>query len=189
MRELDFPVTNKVFSGLLKKYKESGEPLVQIIPSSEPSDYPVSNILLFDDDASHWVSSLSEGLNANLVVKINNFPFYITHYTIRSHPQNLNYMQAWTLEGSNNGNNYQIIHNKTQNSELNNSGIGHYRVNARRLGFRYFRIKQTMVTVEKRSNMRISGLDFYGTFAPHQTIRCIRSNNRLNLMLTLVIAS
>ena len=160
-----FPVNSDKLNGALKSYKTKGTPAIQLIPSSTiASDFSVSNILDYNSADSHWASNSNEGFNANLVVKFVDDRFLVTHYSIRSHPSSDCYMQAWTLEGSIDNDKYEMLHNKTKNDDLINSGIGEYKINPRKKGFRYFRIKQTMKTILNHENMRISGLDFFGVY-------------------------
>ena len=163
--QLNFPVKADKLSGLVRNYKDKGYPSIELYPSSSIKNHNVSNILDYSDDQSHWASTLEEKLNAQLVIKIADGPFYITHYSIRSHPSANYYMQAWTFEGSMNNKTYTMLDNRPQNADLNSSKIGQYRVNPKRKRFQYFRIKQTMPTlVVSHENMRISGIDFYGSF-------------------------
>ena len=160
-----FPVNSDKLNGTLRSYKTKGTPSIQLIPSSTAATaYSVNNILDYNSADSHWASDASQGFDANLVVKFVDDRFLATHYSIRSHPSSNCYMQAWTLEGSTDNVNYETLHNKTQNDDLINSGIGQYKINPRKKGFRYFRIKQTMKTLLDHENMRISGLDFFGVY-------------------------
>ena len=127
-----FPVNSDKLNGALKSYKTNGTPAIQLIPSSTESAYSVSNILDYDSAVSHWASSNNEGLNANLIVKFVDDRFLVTHYSIRSHPNSYYYMQAWTLEGSTDNVNYEMLHKKTQNTDLINNGIGQYKINPRK---------------------------------------------------------
>lgn len=159
-----FSVNSDKLNGVLKYFKNKETPRIQLIPSSTAEQYVVGNILDYSSTDSHWASSESDGLNSNLVVKFVYDKFLVTHYSIRSHFSTGNYMQAWTLEGSNDNINFETLHTKTKNAELKSSAIGQYAINPNKKGFRYFRIKQTIKTVDGTSNMRISGLDFFGTY-------------------------
>ena len=96
-------------------------PLIEFIPSSTASGYPVSNILDYSNEKTHWASGENQGLNANLTVNLG-VPFCITHYSIRSHDSTNLFMKAWTLEGSNDKiYNYKILDNKETNDDLMNN--------------------------------------------------------------------
>ena len=185
-----FPVNSDKLNGVLKNFKNKGTPNIKLIPSSTQGTYAVSNILDFNSADSHWASSYSDGLNSNLVVKFVDDRFLITHYSIRSHQSTENYMQAWTLEASIDDINYETLHNKTKNEELINNTIRQYKINPRKKGFQYFRIKQTMKTVYESTNMRISGLDFFGTypFVCQCPNTCkISNNNNLCLLFCILL--
>ena len=109
----------------------------------------------------------------------------ITNYSIRSHPDPRYYMQAWKLEGSNDDEHYEILDNRPQNADLRSSSIGQYPANPQGKSFQYFKIKQTMPTPSGYKNMRISGLDFYGSFIAKQiTCKCRKcENNRYSLFI------
>ena len=101
-------------------------------------------------------------------------------------------MRQWTLEGSNDNINYEILHAKESNSDLSSNAIGQYQINPDNKGYKYFRIKQKTDTVSGYSNMRISGIDFFGVYRKtlHECT-CKRSKNLYltNLFYTLVVLS
>ena len=140
-----FPVNSDKLNGVLKSYKTKGTPMVELIPSSTDSKYTVDNILDYSNAGSHWASSFSDGLNSSLIVRFVDDQFLVTHYSIRSHQCSDCYMQEWTLEGSNDNIKYEMLHNKTKNEDLINNNIGQYKINRRKKGYHYFRIKQTVV--------------------------------------------
>ena len=149
----------------------------------------MGGILAFNNPNAHWCSDDKEGLNAQLVIKIINVPFYITHYSIRSHPSTQHYMRAWTLEGSNDNVKYEMIHNMPENNDLISNKIGQYPVNAKRKGYKYFRIKQTIKTISNLASMRISGLDFYGSFMGKQANSCRNTRKDSIYLLAFVFVS
>ena len=162
---MNFPVKADKLDGLVRSFKDTGKPRIELYPSSTWGyPYLVSNILEYDDPISHWCSGYAEKLNSSLVVKIVDAPFNITHYSIRSHYSNDAYMPAWTFEGSNDNVNYDLLHSKDINEELKNSGIGQYKINPQKKSYRYFRIRQTVKTVGGYDGMRVSGIDFFGSF-------------------------
>ena len=180
-----FPVKTNKFSGLLRKFRDRGYPKIELISSRVSSDYPPESVLQFEDEDSHWASENS--LDSQFVVKLVNGVLRISHYSIRSHFSDNNYMQKWTLEGSNDNKNYVMIDNRPQNSDLKSSGIGQYSINDQRIIYQYFRIKQTMNTPLGNNVMRISGLDFYGEYLPFQPRSCKSSIRRYNFLLVMNI--
>ena len=172
-----FPVNSDRLNGIIRSYVDRKSPIIELMPSSTYYTYYVENILDYNNTESHWVSNTDEGLNGSLVVKITDDPFLITHYSIRSHHTDYDYVRAWTFEGSNDNIKYELLHNKTDNSELANSSIGQYEVNPRKKGFRYFRIKQTIETHHGWKDMRISGLDFFGIYPYTRKVTCNNVKN------------
>ena len=174
-----FPVKADKLSGLLRRYKNRGYPKVEYSASSTTGNYVADNVFDFDNQSSHWASNTSEGLNAHFDIKIVSGVLRITHYSIRSHKSKEYTMRAWTLEGSNDNNNYVAIDDRPQNSDLNDNKIGQYQVNSQNNYYQYFRIKQTVKTTSGMSNMRISNLDFYGEFLPFKlrSCRCYKNRN------------
>ena len=98
-------------------------------------------------------------------------------------------MQAWTFEGSNNNKAYTMLHKRPICEDLKLSGIGQYQINPKRKRYQYFRIKQTVATISSQANMRISGLDFYGSFiAPKNGCSCKHySHYFMNIFITVFI--
>ena len=161
---MDYYVREGNFSGVIRSFVDTGLPLVELFPSSTQDNvWNVSNIFLLDEEITHCASSTDEKLKTQLIVDVFK-PLYISNYSIRSHGSKDYFMQAWTLEGSEDNKTYDIIDNRTINADLNVSGVGKYPVNDERKGYRFFRIKQTIATINGLTNMRISALDFYGTF-------------------------
>ena len=181
-----FPVKEDKLSGLLRRFKTRGYPKIECFPSSTTGKYVADNVFDFDNKYSHWASNESEGLDAHFDIKIVSGVLRITNYSIRSHDSNNIYIQAWTLEGSNNNINYVILDDKPQNADLKSSGIGQYPANSENNYYQYFRIKQTMKTINGASNMRITNLDFYGEFLPFKLNTCNCYNNRNFYLVTLV---
>ena len=176
---MNFPVKSDKLDGIVRSYADIGYPRIELKPSSSEPTNKVTNILRYNDSSSHWVSGYREKLNAKLVIKIVDFRLNITHYSIRSHPSNSHFIQAWTFEGSNDNHNYEMIDNRTKNADLANSQIGQYEVNNLSKSYRYFRIMQTMLPLSGENGMRISGLDLFGLVIPLPKIctkKCIRSN-------------
>ena len=102
---MNFPVKTDKFDGLIRSFADTGKPKIELYPSSTFSNlYKVDYILEYNNTNSHWCSGYAEELDSNLIVKIVDAPFCITHYTIRSHPSNDAYMPAWILEGSEDNN-------------------------------------------------------------------------------------
>ena len=82
--KLTFPVSTDKLSGIIRSYKDTGSPSIELYPSSTiTTSYIVDNILDYSNDQSHWASNITLGLDEQLVVKIADGPFYITHYSIR----------------------------------------------------------------------------------------------------------
>ena len=172
-----FPVKEHKFWGILRRYKNTGYPKIELLPSSTSPKYPPENILGLDNLHEHWVSTSSEGLNAQFVVRIVSGVLRITNYSIKSHDTDKYYMRAWSLEGSNDNINYAMIDDRPQNDDLYNSSIGQYPVNPQNNYYQYFRIKQTMPN-KGDSRMRIFNLDFYGEFLPFKLNSCKYLKNR-----------
>ena len=182
-----FSVKADKFSGIMRGFKNKGYPKVELLPSSISEGYPADNVLDFNDQNSHWASDRTEELNAHFDVKIVSGVLRITNYSIRSHCSNSNYIQAWTLEGSNDNINYVILDDRPQNADLKSNGIGQYPANSENNYYQYFRIKQTMKTSYNEVNMRIANLDFYGEFLPFKLKSCRCYNNRNFYFVTLVV--
>ena len=185
---MNFPVTSDKLSGLIRSYKDNGYPLVELLPSSATEGNPIKGVFTYNDANDHWCSTAAQGLNDNLVINFG-IPFYITHYSIRSHPSTNHYIQAWTFEGSDDNKEYEMLHRQPICDTLKSSGIGQYKINNTKKGFRYFRIKQTVATISGSTSMRISGLDLYGSFVPcvRQTCSCKRAlNYRISLIIVQV---
>lgn len=161
---MKFLVKNDKFNGIIRSFKENNYPKIELKPSSYDQINPVENILDYGSENKHWVSNSDEGLKAQLVVKIVDDLFLITHYSIRSHFSEDPYIQKWTFEGSYDNNEYFTLHEPPQCDDLKSNGIGFYKVNPHKKGFKYFRIKQTMSTTGGYSNMRITNLEFFGIY-------------------------
>jgi len=185
---MNFPIGQDKLSGIIRRYADHKFPRIELLPSStEDPMYGVNNILLYDDNDAHWASARSEGLQASLVVKICNATFYITHYSIRSHHSDRNYIRKWTFEGSDDNINYVMLDDRPINTDLINSGIGQYEVNPERKGFRYFRVMQRVATIEQEVNMRISGFDLYGTYGIDITKKVKMINSFSNSLFVYIL--
>ena len=76
-------------------------------------------MLVFDGPNTD-LASATEGLNAQLVIKIIEAPFYITNHSIRSHNTNNSYIRSWTFECSIDSLKSAKLHSAPQNEYLNN---------------------------------------------------------------------
>ena len=181
---MNFPLNKEdKLNGLIRSFVDKKYPKVELYASSQTSN-AAADIFSYNDENAHWCSLESEGLSAQLVVKIVNAPFYITHYSIRSHFTSVNYMQAWSFEASKDNAVYETLDNRSINDDLSSSGIGQYRINTKKKGFQYFKIKQTVPTKEAHTNMRISGLDFFGSFIPAcKLCTCKNRGNERSILL------
>ena len=66
---INCPVSaSEKFSGLLRNYKNTGKPRVELIASSQQSN--AGTVILYGDGQRHWCSELYEGLNAYFIVMI-----------------------------------------------------------------------------------------------------------------------
>ena len=180
-----FPVKTHKFWGILRRYTNTGYPKIELLPSSTSPARKPEDILGLDN--LHWVSGINDGLNVQFVVRIVSGVLRITSYSIKSHNTDTYYMRAWSLEGSNDNNNYSMIDDRPQNDDLCNSGIGQYPVNPQNNYYQYFRIKQTMPN-KGDSIMRIFNLDFYGEFLPFKLNSCKYLKNSNNNMLSLLVS-
>ena len=170
---MEFPVKDTKFSGLFRKYNDTGTPKLKLIPSSVSWQWYPYYIFWYDQNHYHFCS----GAEGNLVIKIVDFLFKITHYELRSHQSSEHYMRAWTFEGSSDNVHYDMLDNRPENDDLNCSSVKLYEVKKQRKSYRYFRIKQIGKTLSGNAAMRVSGLDIYGTLVP---IKCSQQRKQLS---------
>ena len=150
------------FSGLIKSFYDTGRPKIELNASEPSSDGRAAiKAIEYNNTDSHYVSNVKDGLNAYFIVKLSS-PFCITHYTIRSHPNPMYYIRAWTFAASMDGINYHILDNKEKNDYLKDNRSFREKVNPQRKKYKHFRIMQTVMNSDIL--MRISGIDLFGTF-------------------------
>ena len=184
-----FPVKANKFSGLLRRFKNTGYPKIELFPSSTANDFIASYVLDFNRENLHWASTGQQGFDEQFVVKIDSGVLKITNYSIRSHPDSC-YMRKWTLEGSNDDNNYAMLDDRPENDDLNKSGVGQYPADPHNNYYQYFRIKQTMKN-NCDDRMRLSTLDFYGNFLPFQckTFKLMKEQRKFLLCIINILLS
>ena len=160
---MTFPPKSDNFSGLIKSFYDTGKPNIEL-NASEPANggRKAINALNYKDTESHFASNSNDALNAFFIIILSS-PFYITHYTIRSHQSSTCHIRAWTFAASKDGNDYKILDNKEANDYLKSSGSVRTRVNPQRKRYKYFRIMQTEANAFDKV-MRISGVDLFGSF-------------------------
>ena len=150
-----------------------GSPRLKLFPSSIDNEWYPYYIFWYNQTYYHFCSAGA----GNLVIKIVDFPFKITHYEIRSHPSSEHYMRAWTFEGSNDNVHYDMLDNRPESDDLISSSVKSYEVNKQRKSYRYFRVKQVGKTLSGYTSMRVSGLDVYGTLV---SFRCSPSRKSIS---------
>ena len=183
-----FPVKSTQFSGLFRRYSDTGSPEIDLFPSSVANQWYAYYIFWYNQTYYHYCSGESDA-NSSLVIRINNLPFKITHYEIRSHSSAEHYMQAWTFEGSNDNVHYDMLDNRPASSDLISNSVKIYEVNKQRKPYRYFRIKQTVNTLSGRMNMRLSGLDIYGAFISLKCTQTKKSSPSIFMLISLITCS
>ena len=73
---MDYPLTGKQFSGLFRRYSDTGHPSLELFPSSTADDRYAKYIFWYNQTDLHFCSGLwSE--NPYLVIKISDFPFVL----------------------------------------------------------------------------------------------------------------
>ena len=179
---MNFPVSDKNFNGLFRRFSDTGGPRIELLPSSIDAICFPKYIFWYNNSEKHFCSRIDDN-NPYLIVKVCDFPFLITHYEISSHPSDQHYMRAWKFEGSLDNVHYDVLDDRPVSSDLSTNAIKKYKVNNRRKLYQYFRVNQTVKTLSNLITMRISGLDIYGTFIP---IRCSSSRKSVSSLFNLI---
>ena len=175
------------FCGILKSYSDTGYPVIELNASKPNIEaYNTSNVLDYNNIYTHYASLEADGLNAYFIVHLVKKAFLVTHYALRSHYSSDYCLRGWKLEGSIDNINYEIL-DLRNTSDLENSGTVQYEINTARRIYSYFRIMSTKNTT-KDQKLRISALDFYGTFNYIKTNpKCINNYFHVSSLLTVFI--
>ena len=176
---MTFIAGNDPFCGIVKSFADIGWPKLTIHASDcFESIRSWDKVLEYSNEESHYLSNKKDGLNAYYIIQTDK-PFLVTHYSFRSHPDNNAYVRAWILDGSLNGSHYERLDTRSESDILKNSGVAHFEINPAKKLYSYFRLKNTAVTLVPDYLLRISALDFYGTFY-YKKNSCFIKINYLN---------
>ena len=174
---MEFPIERGQLHGIIRRYATRGSPKIELFPSSSQPAWPVNNILQYEDDSKHWVTEMNDGLDAHLVIKIQNCFLMIKNYSFQSHFSEEHFVQSWTFEGSNDNIHYDMLDDQPQNEYLKNGNIKSIEVNPEKRLFKYFRLKNKMNTISGHANMRVTHIELFGTlYLPRQS--CKKPNNK-----------
>ena len=120
---------------------------------------------IFHDNeiADHWVSE--DGDNEYVMFTFNSIKPILTHYSIKSHPQQQFYIRSWSFWGSNDKSAWNILHSMSGSNDLKDFNVKTYRINnTNREAYRYYKIKKEGYGEVEDNRMRIADVEFFGHF-------------------------
>ena len=151
------------FCGIIKSFSDIGYPLLELNATDAINPNRVlTKILDYYDEDAHYASDPKYESSAFFTVHLFQ-PFLVTHYSLRSHNTIQTTLNSWILEGSISGidSDYEQLDKRENSLSLVNNGSIQYQINPARHIFKYFRIRGYNLPDKI---MRISRLEFYGTF-------------------------
>ena len=171
------------FKGIIRSYVEFNVPKLNIITYGRESEKQThDNLLNFSEKNGEQSPHLClYGIGNTLPYVDFNFPYtkiFLTKYTIRSHVSTDYYLTNWTLLGSNNKNQWRILHKRENQEDLFNGLAQTYEISNenREFGFSTFRIKMNSNNTSD-NGLRILNIDFYGYVYTKQTLITCEINN------------
>ena len=177
------PYTNE-FRGIIRSYSAIKNPQIQLtINGDEDPKYPRSSLLDFSTkngvDSPHLViNPNSKNPHPSLDITLNNWKLIISHYIIRSHVSNHNYLYSWQLMGSNDqDSSWKNLHKKENSEDLSNGKSQIYEIEEN-IPFTKFRLEMLTNTKGGDKSFRLLNIDFYGIIYNNKFLKtCITNNN------------
>lgn len=160
---------NKEFNGIINylsnKSKSSIYDDISITSSSTFWSHSPRNTVLYDDHSKYFFSQNKE--NSWICFNFKEHKIVPKNYTLRSHDNSANccHPKNWVLEGSNDGNYWEII-NEQENCSLLNGSLLSYTFQIQNLEnkeFQFIRMRQTQSCWDGSHNLSIDSIEFYGT--------------------------
>ena len=167
-------------NGFVRNYVNTSNNLLKFIPSSSISSFTIDKLLNYTSSSNHWASDYSDGLNSFLKIKVIKFGLVLSHFSIRSHYENVRTMRSWVFEASNDGFRYDVLIKREESDDLNNNAVKLYEVNQMNKVYSIFRVRQTNMTSGSSYNMRVGKIDLFGMLVTREKkCTCLQKNHHL----------
>ena len=162
---MNFPVKYKEYEGFVRCKSRFGFPRFTLYGIPSDPNYVLNNILLFtNDDQDHYASYGNESNLPYFVFRFLDYKFKVSAYTLRSHPSTNYYLSSWNVTVSSNGHDWKPIDYHYHDSSLYNGNTETFSINTDHEPCSY--IKVIMTAKNGDFCMRVTNIDFFGTFYP-----------------------
>lgn len=163
------PKGDSNFDGIIKHLRDETnnniEKKINITSSVLASDYPPSNVVIYEDQNKFFICDQS-GPNPWICFEFKENKIIPTCYQIRSKPSGVNgcHPKSWLIEGSNDSSNWEVLDSKKNCSILNGSNIPHlFSINNKNSKeFRYIRMKLEGKAWCGNYHLELDSFELYG---------------------------
>ena len=139
-------------------------------------------------------ASVNTELHAYFTIQYTSFILSVSNYTIRTRTDNINehFPNSWDVEGSNDGQSWNLIHYINNTEQLSYVSASHTYPTIDSNYYSFFRFKMTNITSAKSSWIfHVSKVEFFGSFAFTKNlfakITCVKNKTCHSLLFLLMI--
>ncbi|OHT05205.1 F5/8 type C domain containing protein [Tritrichomonas foetus] len=162
--------TDKPFEGIFSHmYSKCGNKnpqacgLINILPSDKICNN-ASNVII-PNWKQHWFSFF--GPNPFIIFDFQKLKISLSSYSLKTYSGNENYghLQSWSVQGSNDGDNYSLINEQKENHDLNSCSAFKTYSFEKTEPFRYIKILMTGNNHAGSDFMVLRNVEFFGTLS------------------------